>query len=54
MTKKVDYSNIKFTGWKIGFNFKLKKVTLDDILTTLIPKELENIGYVSFSQIVHT
>jgi hypothetical protein len=54
MTKKVDYSYIKFTGWKIGFNFKLKKVTLDDILTTLIPKELEDIGYVSFSQIVHT
>ena len=54
MKKKVDFSGIKFTVWKIGFNFKLKKVSLEDILTTLISPELEEIGYVSFGQIVHT
>ena len=48
MKKKVDFTKIKYTGWKIAFYFKLKKVTLDEILSTLITPELEDVGWVSF------
>ena len=54
MKRKIDLDldKIKYTGWKMAFYFKLKKVTLEEILSTLITPELEDVGWVSFGAIV--
>ena len=43
----VIYNDVKFIGWRLSFNFRLKKVQKDDILLNLLPLEIQDKGMVN-------
>ena len=49
--KNVTYNDVKFIGWRLSFNFRLKKVQKDDIILNLLPLEIQDKGMVSLRNV---